>query len=242
MDNIDDIYMTMDCHHRMHIAHKGFWRNGEKQMPGPFTAISHEDVKEKKWKPVQEQYQEHAEWYTSMLEKGGRFTLMVWPEHCLVGTTGNAIVQPINEAVQEWALKSKKTVTYIQKAQHCLTEMYSVFKAEVPLPNVPSTDLNESLLSDLCRSGRYAKVVVCGQASSHCVAFSCKDLVEHWPNYAGSRPLSDIILLEDGCSPVSGFEQAAQDFFQEMRLKGVTLAKCQDAKLKPSKQQSYGKK
>uniref|UniRef100_A0A7S2UVL2 Isochorismatase-like domain-containing protein n=1 Tax=Fibrocapsa japonica TaxID=94617 RepID=A0A7S2UVL2_9STRA len=223
-DKIASIYVTMDCHHRMHIAHKGFWTNDQNEMPAEFTMITNADIKSGLWKAAQPENQMHVEWYTKMLEEKNRFKLTIWPEHCLVGTKGNAIVPSINEAIQDWALEYSTVVNYIQKTQHCLTEMYSVFQAEVPLPDVPSTGLNTALLAELGQT--YDRVVVCGQASSHCVAFSVRDLVEHWPHYSGDRPISDIILLSDGMSPVATFEKAGEEFVNEMKDKGVTVLKC----------------
>ena len=51
--NIDRIVSTLDSHHRLHIAHAGFWISGtdDSKKPAPFTAITHQDLVEGKWKP-----------------------------------------------------------------------------------------------------------------------------------------------------------------------------------------------
>jgi len=55
--SIDRIMCTMDSHNTLHIANPGFWFSGEDYAqgkithPNPFTVISSEDVKAKKWIP-----------------------------------------------------------------------------------------------------------------------------------------------------------------------------------------------
>ena len=38
-DAIDGIYVSLDSHHRLHIAHGVFWKNTEGEHPPPFTLI-----------------------------------------------------------------------------------------------------------------------------------------------------------------------------------------------------------
>jgi len=225
-DDIADIYITLDCHHKMHIAHKGFWRNENGEMPAPMTQITHAEVKAGKWRVAQP---EHANWaleYTEKLEAGGRFTLIIWPEHCLIGTSGNIVVNCINDAAQEWALSKSTSVNYVQKGMNCLAEMYSVFKAEVPVPGAPETGLNTALIKQL-HDGNYDKIVICGQAASHCVNYSTRDLVDNW-----KQDMSKLVLMEDGMSPVVApavgldFTEAKDQFQNEMKEKGLLMSKC----------------
>jgi len=51
----------------------------------------------------------------------------------------------INEAIQEWARVTGRSVTYVMKGQNCRTEMYSAVEAEVEDPEDSSTALNEDL-------------------------------------------------------------------------------------------------
>ena len=65
-------------------------------------------------------------------------------------------------------------------------------------------------------------MVVCGQAKSHCVNFTTRDLLSAWPE---GRDPADIVLLEDATSPVAGCEAEGDQFFDDMRAAGVTLVK-----------------
>ncbi|CAM9260268.1 unnamed protein product, partial [Choristocarpus tenellus] len=54
--NIDEIFVTLDSHHKMDIAHPKFWKNSEGFAPSPFTLITTEDIIAGRWVPVQDQY------------------------------------------------------------------------------------------------------------------------------------------------------------------------------------------
>ena len=55
IEKISDIYVTLDSHHRDHIAHARSWNSkadGSGEHPAPFTLISNADVIEKRWFPT----------------------------------------------------------------------------------------------------------------------------------------------------------------------------------------------
>ena len=117
---------------------------------------------------------------------------------------------------QAWARRHHKAIEYVAKGSCALTEHYSALRADVLVPSDPSTGLNEALLADLRKADR---VIVCGQALSHCVNFTVRDLVEHWPEDQRAR----IVVLEDCSSPVPGFDAQAAAFVDDMRALGVTV-------------------
>ncbi|CAN0216220.1 unnamed protein product, partial [Phaeothamnion confervicola] len=138
-------------------------------------------------------------------------------------TPGHNVQAHINEALQAWAGANMKTVRYIQKGENNRCEMYSCFKAEVPLPEDPSTGLNKLLVEELRNGdpvvGGGGRVLIAGQALSHCVNHSARDLAAAWP--AGR--MADLCLLADCTSPVPGFDAAAEAFVADMRAVGVTV-------------------
>lgn len=153
------------------------------------------------------------------LEKQGKFKLTIWPEHCLIGTDGHAITDSIHDVVCEWGIKKLKTIKYIKKGMNCLTEMYSVIKAEVAIPTDYLTQSNEALLNNLFNCKR---LIVCGQALSHCVKWTVIDILKDWAIRAtadGHRDKSiydtKLFLLTDGSSSVGGFEMTCNDFLGE---------------------------
>ncbi|CAM9468484.1 unnamed protein product [Pylaiella littoralis] len=220
LNDIDELVVTLDSHHRLDIAHPMFWTDGSGSgsHPAPFTLITSEDIQQGTWVPVQGEHKEHCLEYTRQLEKGGKFTLCVWPEHCLIGTPGHSVHPVVNEAIQEWAVARRTGVTYVHKGQHPLTEHYSCFAAEVPVQGDEANDKGRAVLAKLCARDR---VLVCGQASSHCVNFSARDLAAAWKRTTtgaledeiARRRMGSLVLLKDGMSPVPGFEVGGQNCF-----------------------------
>ena len=63
--------------------------------------------------------------------------------------------------------------------------------------------MNTSLVEALERAD---KVVICGEALSHCVNYTVRDLVAVWPH----DRRQDLVLLTDCSSAVPGFEAAGE--------------------------------
>ena len=82
----DHIFVSLDTHHRIHIANGGFWKDQNGKSPAPFTEILNKDVVSGKWAAREPQLQDWALEYTASLEKGGRFVHVIWPYHCILGT------------------------------------------------------------------------------------------------------------------------------------------------------------
>jgi nicotinamidase-related amidase len=220
LDKIDDIVVTLDTHNPEHIAHAVFWNSeedGSGSMPTPFQRITHDDVVNRKWFPVDKALQEHCLKYTKALEEKGRFTLTIWPAHCLVGTKGHDIVSNIQGALDEWSARHEgRSVTRVNKGQNNLTEMYSAIEAEVPVPDDVRTHTNSTLVQQLKNA---KKVVVCGQALSHCVNYTTRDILKNWD----PRDTADIVVLTDASSAVTGCQEDATKFLTDMKESGVTL-------------------
>jgi nicotinamidase/pyrazinamidase len=181
-----------------------------------FSTISNADVVSKRWNPIDPKLLQYCEEYTYQLEEKGRFQLTIWPNHCIIGSPGNDVVPCLKTAISSWAGRAR-SVQYVRKGQNNLTEMYSAVEAEVPIPADPFTQTNYALLGDLKRAD---KVIIAGQALSHCVNYTTRDILKYW----APRDPRDLILLLDGCSPVAGCEADAEKFVVDMRAAGVTLA------------------
>jgi nicotinamidase-related amidase len=60
-----------------------------------------------------------------------------------------------------------------------------------------------------------------GQALSHCVANTIRDIANNF----GDENVSKLVLIEDTTSPVTGFEDLAQQFLAEMKARGMRTVK-----------------
>ncbi len=65
------------------------------------------------------------------------------------------------------------------------------------------------------------RIVIAGEASSHCVANTVRDIVN---NFGDESYAKKITLLTDAMSAVPTFEQFETDFYDEMRSKGVEFS------------------
>ena len=122
--------------------------------------------------------------------------------------------------MDKWSEQTGGSVEWVFKGQNLLTEMYSALAADVPVNKV--TAFNATLHQSLMKSNR---LIVCGQAMSHCVNYTTRDIVEHC---AGVGETSKIYLLTDCASAVPGFEAAAETFQKDMKAAGVQLVTSSD--------------
>jgi nicotinamidase-related amidase len=215
---LDDIHITLDSHHPVHIAHAIWWRNSNGDHPNPFTIISVQDVEQGKWMATQPHYQRHSFDYVKQLEKNGKYPLCIWPNHCLIGSVGHSVAPTLFKALTQWENEEFGVVDYVTKGSNIKTEHYSIFKADVPDPQDPSTQINTALVKTLMDADL---VVVAGEAGSHCLANSVRDLAEAFGN---DSYIKKLVLLTDATSPVPGFEKNQEDFIKEMVAKGMQLS------------------
>jgi nicotinamidase-related amidase len=127
-----------------------------------------------------------------------------------------------------------REIQYVLKGENRLTEMYSALAAEVPIPSDPSTLYNTKLRDQLLPgSGPTGTLIVCGQAMSHCVNFTLRDILGDHPGGTRAPPAvcAKVTLLEDGASAVGGFEDKAAQFVADMREYGCRVALARDVVL-----------
>lgn len=226
---ISNIFVTLDSHERFHICHRLFWQNSKGENPptndlGKLTLISIDDINKGNWTPSRKEFLQYSREYVTKLDENKRNKLIIWPDHCIIGTPGHNVVKPVRDALAKWEIEGKKATNYVIKGNNSLTEHYSVFKADVPID--PATNMNYELVEKL---SMFDKVIVCGQAKSHCVKFSVEDLVSVWERQY-RRSVKDIILLEDCMSNVYGFDQQGNTFIDDMKKKGLTVKNSKDIK------------
>lgn len=214
---LDAIHVTLDSHNPLHIAHPVWWRNAAGAAPAPFTVISEADITSGRWRAHDPAQQAHSAAYVAALAQRGRYQLVVWPEHCLIGGWGHNVQARLFEALGNWGRSQRKAPHFLPKGSNPGTEHYSAIAAEVPDPDDPTTLPNQPLLARLAEADT---IVVAGQALSHCVASTVRDLADH----LGPEGVSKLLLLTDCSSPVPGFEALGQAFVKELSQRGMRLA------------------
>jgi len=204
---INDIHVTLDSHHHIHIAHPVFWKDKKGKNPDPFTLINVDDVENGTWRATKPSLQQYALKYVKELKKNGRYVLCVWQPHCLIGTVGQTLHPEVNESLAKWSKQNFGYPDFITKGSNILTEHYSVVQADVPDPSDPSTQLNVGFINTLAEADM---ILFTGEAGSHCTKNSCEDIVN---NFSDITQAKKIKLLKDTMSAVPGFEQQQQDLF-----------------------------
>jgi nicotinamidase-related amidase len=115
----------------------------------------------------------------------------------------------------------------VTKGTHPDTEHFGAFEAQVPIENMTMTQYNLRLQQTL---EKYDVVYLAGQAKSHCVANTLKQVVRKAPNLA-----KKFVVLEDAMSNVAGgpagptatnptFEDLAQPIYDEAKALGVKFS------------------
>jgi nicotinamidase/pyrazinamidase len=214
---ITDITVTLDSHQRRDIAHPHFWIGGDGAAVPPFTPITAAQVRAGAFRPRDPGLSARTLAYLDELEARGRYTLMVWPVHCEIGSWGHAVHADVRAAYNAWEESCLRTVAKLTKGENPWTEHYSAVQAEVPVDDDPRTQLNAALIADLDRADL---VLIAGQASSHCVRATTEHIVQHLP---GGR-LERLVLLTDCMSPVGGFAAQHEAFLGQMRARGLRLS------------------
>ena len=214
--SIDAITVTLDSHHRLDIAHPTFWQRGDGREVSAFTEITAKQVRAGEFRSRDAASMPRTLAYLDALEARGRYTLMVWPVHCEIGTWGHEVHADVAAACRAWEARRDRAANAVRKGENPWTEHYSAVLAEVPDADDPHTQLNRALIEDLDRADR---ILIAGEASSHCVRATTEHIVANLP---GGRP-ERVTLVTDCMSAVGGFTAQHDAFFEAMRALGVVL-------------------
>lgn len=212
-DKIDHIIMTQDNHHVIDISHPGFWKDKKGNPPVPFTAIGVEDVRNGTWTPRFPK--EEIVNYLQKLEDQGEFPHVIWPEHCIIGSTGSAIVDEIMQPVMDWA-RQGNFFDVVVKGTNPLTEHFGALRANIPIEGSPETQINTDLIRKL---ELFDNILITGEAKSHCVANTIKQLFEI------NGIIRKLVIFEDCMSDVTGFETIAVPIYQKAKNEGARFTK-----------------
>lgn len=212
---IDDIHVTLDSHRQFDVAHPMYWKNPSGQHPQPFTIISAADVRSGQWMPVIPSLYQRSLQYVEALDQGGRYPLCIWPDHCLIGSIGHAVMPRLQEMLHLWERDNLGMIDYVTKGSNPHTEHYSAVKAEVPDPKDPDTQINTRLIQTLEKADI---VLLAGEAGSHCLANTVRDIAD---SFSDPRYVEKLVLLTDCTDPVTGFEHFQEQFIKDLTARGM---------------------
>ncbi len=220
---INRIHVTLDCHNLLDVAHPPMWKNGKGERPDPFTIITSQEIIDGVWTPVFPGLRQRYIEYTAALEKGGKYLLIIWPPHCLIGSKGNNVVSDLFDALIEWEEVRPYNVNFVSKGSNPHTEHYSAVQAEVPDPADETTQLNVKLIETV----RDVRLLTAGEALSHCLKSTVEDIAN---GFKDDECIKNICLLTDATSPVPqspggpDFPAIGQQFIDDMKARQMQTA------------------
>eukprot|EP00601_Ochromonadales_sp_CCMP2298_P000343 CAMPEP_0173178384 /NCGR_PEP_ID=MMETSP1141-20130122/5507_1 /TAXON_ID=483371 /ORGANISM="non described non described, Strain CCMP2298" /LENGTH=577 /DNA_ID=CAMNT_0014100871 /DNA_START=138 /DNA_END=1871 /DNA_ORIENTATION=- len=148
--------------------------------------------------------------------------IVIKPDHCLVGSQGASMVRSLHEAVGQWAAHTLRNVTYLPREltheggghQHRSNPFYSSNNSKDGGSAFAAASADDKVLgggmgaqgqgsfydlSFLRQLNEEDRLLVCGQAHSHCVQFGLTDVLQATAATSGVLPGS-ICVLRDATS------------------------------------------
>lgn len=234
---ITTIAPTMDTHTALQIFHPIFWVNDAGEHPTPHSPISYDDVQNGLWKVNPAiahslgkdlDLQKHALHYVHCLSQEGKYPLTIWPYHSMLGGIGHAIASAVEEAIFFHNIARNSQTLFELKGSNPLTENYSVLRPEVldSAEGRPIAQKNTPFIQKLLE---FDRVIIAGQAKSHCVAWTIDDLLTEIKTQ-DAKLAQKVYLLEDCTSPVVvpgviDFTDQADAAFQRFADAGMHIVK-----------------
>lgn len=221
MDAISSIMCSLDTHTAYQIFHPCWWANAAGEHPAPYTIITYDDIAKNRWRPIIGNPLDSIQ-YVKELEKvgAGKKSLCIWPYHCIKGTEGSTLENEFAKMVYFHSVARKTTNRMIPKGEDAYSEMYGIIKPEYSQKNFLNTPVLNSI-------EKYDEIYVVGEAASHCLMESVKQIAEYFAN----RPevTQKITILEDCTSPITGYEADTAAAFDNFKnTYGIKFAKSTD--------------
>ncbi|KKM21869.1 hypothetical protein LCGC14_1266290, partial [marine sediment metagenome] len=180
---ITSIKLSEDTHNVYQVFHSSWWKHSDGNSPPPYTPITLEDLDNRVWIPVINPIGTRD--YVENLEKLGKKTLIIWPYHCIQGTQGAAIDNQFMNLALYHSVIRKSRLSVLVKGTDPMSEMYGIFKPEYDPKNI----INIKMLDMIAQ---YDRIVITGQAKSHCVLESINQMLDH---YQGESSILNKIFI-----------------------------------------------
>lgn len=238
-DSIDDVHITMDSRHLLHISHPLWFKDANGNPPPVFSSIRVEGdqiigsriVRGRKpkdigiFKTFRPSMERRTIEYLAALERLGRYQHTIWPTHCLIGTPGHCVQTDLMQAVISWETRNLAAANYITKGSNFFAEHFSAVAAAVPDPIDPTTFVNTDLLNSLMDADR---VLIAGVGRATTVADTLLDSVAHC---SGPGLVSKCLLLTD-CVSVNDLNSPhLTDTIEKLTKQGLKKASSHELSL-----------
>ena len=201
LQKIDKIKISLDTHSYTQIFFQSWWKDSNGKHPDFFTQIN----KSSQFMPIF--HKDDSINYINYLEKVNK-ELIIWPYHCILGTYGHNIEPNLEQMLSYFSLVTKKKVERFTKGSNPLSEMYGIFREEY-------SEVNTTIDPIIAKAyGKYENIIIAGEAKSHCVLETVKQLCEF---YQFNDFNSKIHILEDCTSSIEGFNKKTDEEFDKLK-------------------------
>jgi len=215
IDKISQISVSIDTHNPFQIFHPCWWIDENGNNPKPYTQITSDDINNGKWRAVINPSSSIE--YVKHLETDGKKTLVIWPYHCLEGTEGHSLENQFANMIYFHSVAKKTMLQKIVKGQDPLSEMYGIIRPEYSKNNL----INVTFLNKI---EKFDKIIIFGEAFSHCVLESVRQILEYYEN--NMNITKKIYILQDCMSSIPGYEKTTEDTFEMFKNKyNINLVK-----------------
>ena len=243
---ITRITATMDTHLTMQVFHAIFFVDQDGNHPAPYTDIHAADLLEGKWMfnpNLAPQFHIAPEYgnqmvihYAEALKKSGKYALTIWPYHAMLGGIGHALVSSVAEALFFHSVARLAQTEIVTKGESPFTENYSVIGPEV-LTGPMDEQLGQHDQRFIQELQECDRLIIAGQAKSHCVAWTVSDLLDDIM-IADPQLAKKVYLLEDCTSPVVvpgvvDHTDAANAAYEWFAQAGMNIVKSTDPIFEP---------
>jgi nicotinamidase/pyrazinamidase len=226
---MDMCFLTMDSHNQRHIANAGMWSDRDTGKPvDDFSVVQMtrkcgkgHGIFECNGNEVYCQLDHPFEYLEPKYDKqtlasifdtievdedehNQANSLMLWPDHCLIGTPGHNIHPDLMNAI----LKLNTPYSVYQKGDDLFTESFSALEKATTDPI--NTDLMEAL-------NTFDEIYIVGLASSHCVRKTMKSILKGRTVFGRTIHFaSKCRLVEDCVSRVRHPDSSVDDYLQHL--------------------------
>ena len=218
----DGIFVTLDSHHWNMIFHKHFWEDKNGNPPSDFTIITEQDVRDGNWIVRPAFKRETVLKVLSEMKSNGGYDLVIWPDHCIIGSQGATIDDQIQDALKHWEITTGHHVSYLTKGTYPYTEHYGAFHANVQLDDKKETQIADRFINMM---EKFSKIYSCGEARSHCYNSTLEQALNISPTLAHK-----LVILTDCMSDVvtpggPDWGTLAQPTFDRAQQMGIPFMK-----------------
>jgi len=235
---ISHITATMDTHRTMQVFHAIFFVDPNGNHPAPYTDIHASELRAGRWAfnpALASQFNMAPDYgqqmmihYAEELEKKSKLALTIWPYHAMLGGIGHALVSAVEEALFFHSIARIAQPDIEIKGERPFTENYSVIGPEVLTGPMGETlgAHNQKFIEQL---QQFDRLIIAGQAKSHCVAWTVSDLLEDIA-LVDIELAEKVYLLEDCTSPVVvpgvvDHTEAAEAAYERFAKAGMHIVK-----------------